>query len=804
MLRNAKRAGNPKFQMKNKIKILLPLSFLLITTIFIPQKSFAFENLFSVDANTISLWRFNEVSGNTVIDSTGTNNGTALGTAIVDGKFGKARYFNGWTDYIVIPDSPSLNNFSQITIEAWVYPQGFDLGCWALSEGLVIKGDASDFYASNAYGLEMVRNYDTSCVSAYSFRKISFGMYFGSAGVSSLEHDPNQWYYVVGTFDGSKARIYINGVEENSGIAPAQIVANSRDLYINHHTWSGSGASSQRMQGLIDEIRISRIARSAEEITYYYNLTVNQPPIFSNPNQYKSDGETPIDEGRAITENTVMFKATVNDPDNDSIKLQIEPKEFNQSFNEQDLLESNFVSSGSEAVVSREPLVVGSYKWRARAVDDKGNVSEWQEFRTPGNVDFIVKTLEQAAADLAKELVNTAYLYGGKGWDYAQSEFVATDTVKTGYNFWNQSLETPSVDFDSGVDCSGLVMWAYNRSFDPNKSRFNNFVKVEGTDEQFRENTTTTTESELQPGDVMFFDFNSDESIDHVAMYVGESGGFDVVSAASRAQGIVPVSKDDLKQLPGFVVFKRVISALQPAILVSAGSPVDLTVTDPDGFTIMPTTIVPSDLEFLRQIPGVLYYSEMERGTDGNPIDQVYSYTLKKGDYTIKVLSTPDASPTSTYTLDFSTANQSTTLAQDVPISQIPSQGYGVTTSESGTINPFVPVAIDIKPSSYPNSINLKSNGVTPVAILGSATFNVKQIDPTTIKLANAGVKLKGNGQLMASYQDIDGDGFTDIVVHIVTDALQLTSADVKANLDGRLISGEIIKGSDSVRIVSK
>ena len=118
MLRNAKRAGNPKFQMKNKIKILLPLSFLLITTIFIPQKSFAFENLFSVDANTISLWRFNEVSGNTVIDSTGTNNGTALGTAIVDGKFGKARYFNGISDYIRVSDNPSLDNLSQITIEA--------------------------------------------------------------------------------------------------------------------------------------------------------------------------------------------------------------------------------------------------------------------------------------------------------------------------------------------------------------------------------------------------------------------------------------------------------------------------------------------------------------------------------------------------------------------------------------------------------------------------------------------------------------------------------------------------------------
>ncbi len=33
-----------------------------------------------------------------------------------------------------------------------------------------------------------------------------------------------------------------------------------------------------------------------------------------------------------------------------------------------------------------------------------------------------------------------------------------------------------------------------------------------------------------------------------------------------------------------------------------------------------------------------------------------------------------------------------------------------------------------IKPNSYPNSINLGSNGVVPVAIFGSTTFNKEEI----------------------------------------------------------------------------
>lgn len=61
-------------------------------------------------------------------------------------------------------------------------------------------------------------------------------------------------------------------------------------------------------------------------------------------------------------------------------------------------------------------------------------------------------------------------------------------------------------------------------------------------------------------------------------------------------------------------------NTLDAEMIISAEGAIDLIVTDPDGFTITPDAIIPSDLEFIRAIPGVLYYSEMERGRDGNPI----------------------------------------------------------------------------------------------------------------------------------------------------------------------------------------
>ena len=54
---------------------------------------------------------------------------------------------------------------------------------------------------------------------------------------------------------------------------------------------------------------------------------------------------------------------------------------------------------------------------------------------------------------------------------------------------------------------------------------------------------------------------------------------------------------------------------------------------------------------------------------------------------------------------------------------------------------PAISVAFDIKPKSCPNPINTKDKGVLPVAVLGSETFDVTQIDPTSLRLEHlAGV----------------------------------------------------------------
>jgi hypothetical protein len=111
-------------------------------------------------------------------------------------------------------------------------------------------------------------------------------------------------------------------------------------------------------------------------------------------------------------------------------------------------------------------------------------------------------------------------------------------------------------------------------------------------------------------------------------------------------------------------------------------------------------------------------------------------------------------------------------------------------------------VAIDVKPGTGTNAINLRSEGTVPVAILGTATFRAATVDPSTVTLAGAAVQRKPNGALMASLEDVDHDGRPDLVVHVGTRALRLTAASTEAVLRGRTFDGAEIEGRDAVRIV--
>ena len=116
---------------------------------------------------------------------------------------------------------------------------------------------------------------------------------------------------------------------------------------------------------------------------------------------------------------------------------------------------------------------------------------------------------------------------------------------------------------------------------------------------------------------------------------------------------------------------------------------------------------------------------------------------------------------------------------------------------------PVTAVEIDVKPDSFPNSINVGSNGTVPVAILSTTSFDAATVDPLSVTLSGARVALRGKGTPMASRQDVNGDGLLDLVIHVSTDALELSDADTEVVLEGNTFEGRAIRGTDSVRVIT-
>lgn len=115
---------------------------------------------------------------------------------------------------------------------------------------------------------------------------------------------------------------------------------------------------------------------------------------------------------------------------------------------------------------------------------------------------------------------------------------------------------------------------------------------------------------------------------------------------------------------------------------------------------------------------------------------------------------------------------------------------------------PVRDVTVDIRPGNTQNVVNPGSGGILPVAILSEERFDATTVDPASVKLAGAGVRLQPNGSPMAFTQDVSGDGRADLVLHIESSDLKLAPADTVARLTGSAPGNLTVRGSDEVRVV--
>ncbi|MCP4611545.1 MAG: LamG domain-containing protein [Planctomycetes bacterium] len=202
------------------------------------------------DEYTMAYWKIDEGSGDFVEDSSSYGNHGTVENAVwvtdaVSG--GAALEFNGQSSRVAVPDSPSLHPATgNITIGAWIKVFSDPKG-WPNAGSIVHKQGAYQ-WAVNANGALWLGVWGSRLESIGSF---------------DFTDHLNEWHHVATTYDNAAqhAWIYVDGELNIEGTVGAAIDQTTEGIWLGYKQDGDSW-----FHGLIDEVRISDIVRTQDEI----------------------------------------------------------------------------------------------------------------------------------------------------------------------------------------------------------------------------------------------------------------------------------------------------------------------------------------------------------------------------------------------------------------------------------------------------------------------------------------------------------------------------------------------------------
>jgi len=233
-----------------------------------------------MDIPTEGLVAYYSFDDGTATDNSGNGHeGLIHGAVAISGISGDALFFDGTNDYINISDSPDLN------------PPSFTIGAWVKFTGY--GNDYQHIISKHVNYLGVREGY---CLQ---YMKISKNLnFFTGTGGSIYNHvnsgiiEPGDWHYIVGTFDGSEKRLYIDS--SLIGTSSTNVVHSPNDLIIGCGGQFGSQSPqfSDFFLGSIDEVIVYDKALSDGEVLNIYDLYFNPPPNQFMINATSNNGGT--------------------------------------------------------------------------------------------------------------------------------------------------------------------------------------------------------------------------------------------------------------------------------------------------------------------------------------------------------------------------------------------------------------------------------------------------------------------------------------------------------------------------------
>jgi hypothetical protein len=142
-----------------------------------------------------------------------------------------------------------------------------------------------------------------------------------------------------------------------------------------------------------------------------------------------------------------------------------------------------------------------------------------------------------------------------------------------------------------------------------------------------------------------------------------------------------------------------------------------------------------------------------------------------------------------------------TAVATELGTRDAPSYGFDLDFSRVAES-----VDIDIKPGSDSNPIQPSGRGKLPVAILGSDTFDVLDVDVTTLSFGPGAAApshdLTKLGAFEDHLRDVNDDGLTDLISHYRIENTGVEPDDAEACITGERLTGTPFEGCDVIKAV--
>jgi type II secretory pathway pseudopilin PulG len=210
----------------------------------------------------VAHWKLDETSGTTASDSSDNgNHGTLVNmnpaNDWVEGRVDGALDFDGYDDYVEVPDSSSLHIADEISILAWIDPDDNDDWRTIVSKFAHVPYCRTDLYLF-LYNRRIGASLAGPCGTWNLWRP----------DVYISEH---QWTHVALTYNGSNMVMYKDGDRKSSMDASGSLMldasSSNESLYIGKNT----GWYNELFDGTIDDLRLYKRALSDDQIETIYN-----------------------------------------------------------------------------------------------------------------------------------------------------------------------------------------------------------------------------------------------------------------------------------------------------------------------------------------------------------------------------------------------------------------------------------------------------------------------------------------------------------------------------------------------------